>query len=412
MTDFSHHSSYSQVLPTSPTTDNNSLLGGGGEEEGISRVSHENYFEPVMYIGPDSLALFQSISHSKQAADQRPSPSRGLDVFCGCGIQGVTALKINLLDQVTFVEKNHRAIRFLRFNLLLNSIPLEERATRIIHDSVHNIHSHLSPPTPTPHNNSSSSSGSGNSSLPCPQFQLILANPPYIPTGLPKTGEGVGNGEERGLLGYGAGGGDGEEFIAFVYTDLLRYLALPTSPSEAAAQLSSGIYLVSNLVNVQQYPAKLSQWIEQSSGNAEFLEQLKQQKLRLSSFISHDKPWTPQEYAQLILNRENQVKGSSPSEGANTDPNVDQYSQDLIKIGIENVCNGLVFMKLHPAPSSASSASSSSDEDNTSTFPAPAVVLETRVEECPEQVWQLLNLPETFKERYLEIQQRLSDYLI
>jgi methylase of polypeptide subunit release factors len=366
MTDFSHHSSYS-----SPSSDSSSFP--------------ETYFEPVMYIGPDSLALFQSMSPPNTNPDGTQSffpstPSRALDVFCGCGIQGITALKINLVNKVTFVEKNHRAVRFLRFNLLLNGVPLER--AEVIHDNVQNIHSHLSSPSSSPPSLLSQQT----------QFQLILANPPYIPTGLlsKKASQET---SERGLLGYGAGGADGEEFIAFVYTDLIRYLALPLVSSGCAVGGASGVYLVSNLVNVHQYPAKLSQWITHSSqvsGNTEFLNQVTEHKLLFSGFISHDKPWTPHQYAQLILDR-----SSSASE---VNPKVDQYAQDLTEIGIESVCNGLVFLKLHAAPVPAATTAVS--------------IVETHVEECPEQVWQLLNLPETLKERYLEIQQKISQYRI
>jgi 16S rRNA G966 N2-methylase RsmD len=384
MTDFSHHSSHSEPLPTSP-------------------VTYETYFEPVMYIGPDSLALFQTIAPSRQDTSGHDSGSGrcGLDVFCGCGVQGITALKINLLDQMTFCEKNHRAVRFLRFNLILNSIATER--VKIIHDDVHNIHTHL-------RQSSSSSStrtreGEGDDRNADHLFQLILANPPYIPTGISEKASSTSGPDDRGLLGYGAGGGDGEEFIAFVYTDLVRYLSLP-SPST-----SSGVYLVSNLVNVKSYESKLTRWIQQSTGNDPFLETLQSLRLGWRGYISHDKPWTPQQYAQLILNRNNSQKTISDQTSGCIEVEIEKYTKDLTQAGVSDVCNGIILMQLHVLESS----SESSALDTPSVLPpstltnAPILIA---IEESPEQVWQLLNLSETFKERNRQLSQKLLEYSI
>lgn len=343
MTDYSHQSSLSNPIDTSPLT-------------------YETYFDPIMYIGPDSLALFQSLSISSiTSKESSTNLINGLDVFCGCGIQGVTTLKINLVNNLTFLERNHRAIRFLRFNLLLNSINMER--VKIIHDDVHNIHNHLT------FND---------------KFNIILANPPYIPTGLKQQEQEVQKEQSieeinRGLLAYGAGGSDGEEFISFVYQDISRYLTISLDNSP------SFIFLVSNLVNIELYSEKIINWI-QNQENQELVS-----KVNIKGYIIYDKPWNNLEYAQLILNRN--TLANSVEENTRKQLNVERYANDLSLLGVKNVCNGIIFLKL---------------QSNHSTNSVERVI---NKEQCSEQIWQLLNLPETSKEKNQEYLKKIHNFI-
>ncbi|CAJ1399221.1 unnamed protein product [Effrenium voratum] len=122
-------------------------------------------FEPVMYLSLDSYALI--------AAAPRRAAERVLDVCCGSGVQGMVAL--SYAREVTFVDVNERALSFSRFNCALNG--LYDRAS-FVRASVEDL-SELEPP-----------------------FQVILANPPFVPNP-------DGAATAAGPL-YSGGGSDGE----------------------------------------------------------------------------------------------------------------------------------------------------------------------------------------------------------
>lgn len=77
-----------------------------------SQIGRGSGFDPVMYVGVDSLGLVAAAPREKKA-------KRAIDFCSGCGIQGIVASKTYASD-VTLVELNPRAIRFARFNIYLN----------------------------------------------------------------------------------------------------------------------------------------------------------------------------------------------------------------------------------------------------------------------------------------------------
>lgn len=116
--------------------------------------------EPVMYIGPDSIGLVQHAPRSPphpttadraevfterpdgQEARSAPPKEKSsreeaetiLDLCCGSGIQGIAAAVLRGGNaRVTCVDINPRAVRFARFNALLNGLD-ETRFSAIIGD--------------------------------------------------------------------------------------------------------------------------------------------------------------------------------------------------------------------------------------------------------------------------------------
>eukprot|EP00960_Hanusia_phi_P023656 698330-Hanusia_phi.AAC.1 len=69
--------------------------------------------EPVMYIGPDSLGL---VHHAPWKEEEEV-----LDLCCGSGIQGIAAAKL-YGRRVTCVDISERAVRFAKFNAMLNDV--------------------------------------------------------------------------------------------------------------------------------------------------------------------------------------------------------------------------------------------------------------------------------------------------
>merc|ERR1712194_321055 len=104
-----------------------------------------------MYLSVDSQALLM-------AAPRSPLSDRALDLCCGCGVQGIVALK-HYAKQLTFLDVNGRAMRFARFNVHLNGF--EKQATFIEGDICDPVIQqdlvHRGP------------------------FDVVLANPPFVP---------------------------------------------------------------------------------------------------------------------------------------------------------------------------------------------------------------------------------------
>jgi len=110
----------------------------------------------VMYVGPDTVAC------AKHVSQQAPPPASILDLCCGCGVQGFVAYFQNLVSDfpppsLTFVDVNERCLQFTKMNAVMNQI--DSQIVTVGHD--------LSSVHPLPLEG---------------LFDLILANPPYVPT--------------------------------------------------------------------------------------------------------------------------------------------------------------------------------------------------------------------------------------
>ncbi|OUL19241.1 carbamoyltransferase [Nostoc sp. T09] len=150
----------------------------------------------VMYVGMDSMGLVYT-------APQYPA-NRVLDLCCGSGIQSLVASRYT--KEAIGVDINPRAIRFARFNAQLNGIS--------------NTHFYLG---------DLYEGASG-------YFDTILANPPFVPSPSQE-------------CRFRDGGVTGEEILAQIITESAKYLAP-----------NGKLFIVSDLVNIQQYESKLEQW--------------------------------------------------------------------------------------------------------------------------------------------------------
>ena len=161
-------------------------------------------FEPVMYLSDDSLALLD--------AAPKVQGLNILDICCGSGVQGISALQNNAAS-VTFSDLNPRALRFVRFNLALNSL-LSEACDFALGDAY--------------------------SALESKTFDGILANPPFLPNP-----DGIAS---QAIAMYGYGGSFGE--------DVLRSIVAGCSQ-----RLVTGgwLMMVTYAPNVEQMPERLRQ---------------------------------------------------------------------------------------------------------------------------------------------------------
>eukprot|EP00438_Fugacium_kawagutii_P036671 Skav201372 [mRNA] locus=scaffold176:429048:431061:- [translate_table: standard] len=139
-------------------------------------------FEPVMYLSDDSLALID--------ASPEVEGLHILDMCCGSGVQGISALARKAAS-VTFSDANPRALRFVRFNLAMNN--LSESACRFC-------------------------LGDAYSALDCDesQFDGILANPPFLPNP-----DGIAS---QAIALYGNGGAFGEDVLSSIVEGCPQWL--------------------------------------------------------------------------------------------------------------------------------------------------------------------------------------------
>ena len=131
--------------------------------------------EPVMYVGPDSLAL----------ADLASSLAKGkrvADVCAGSGVQGLVATRAGAAS-ICWVEAEARAAAFCRLNGALNDVEGD-----VVVDRVNNV-------------------ADGT-------YDVILANPPYVATPSSLSYE-----------AFAAGGPDGYDVLKDVVTYAARHLA-------------------------------------------------------------------------------------------------------------------------------------------------------------------------------------------
>lgn len=131
--------------------------------------------ELVYYIGSDSIDLASSTVRREVAST--------LDLCTGTGIQAILAAKHS--QKVTGVDINPRAVNFARFNALLNQV-----------DNVSFVEGYLYEPV-------------GDE-----KFDLILANPPFVPSPC----------EEADEVFYRDGGKEGHDILGEIVSGLPQHL--------------------------------------------------------------------------------------------------------------------------------------------------------------------------------------------
>jgi len=170
--------------------------------------------EPVMYLSEDSLAL-------AAAAPQQPCVQCLLDMCCGCGIQGILALKY-YAKEVAFVDLNPRALIFVHFNLLINGL-----ADKPVGLHLGNVYDAMPEE--------------------CMAVDLILANPPFIPNP-----QGIASGA---CAMFGDGGETGERILAEIIAGAPRVLAP-----------GGRLCFVAVVTNVAALPDRLQTWLVGGTG--------------------------------------------------------------------------------------------------------------------------------------------------
>ena len=153
--------------------------------------------DPVMYIGMDSHGLVQ-------CAPREPC-ERLLDLCCGSGIQGLVASRY--AREVVAVDLNPRAVRFSRFNAQLNGVQNHEVRFGSLYEPV-----------------------AGE------RFDVVLANPPFVPS-------------PDASLGFRDGGARGE-----------RLLRAIVEGAPAHLHLGGRVAIVTDLVDTETYPERLRAW--------------------------------------------------------------------------------------------------------------------------------------------------------
>ena len=154
--------------------------------------------DPVMYIGMDSHGLVQTAP--REACDSL------LDLCCGSGVQGIVASRY--AGHVIAVDINPRAIRFARFNAQLNGVSNHEVREGSLYDVVESM-----------------------------RFDVILANPPFVPS-------------PEANLKFRDGGATGENILRAIVE------AAPAHLNPAGR-----LCIVTDLVDVANYETKLASWL-------------------------------------------------------------------------------------------------------------------------------------------------------
>ncbi|GFH56949.1 hypothetical protein CTEN210_13425 [Chaetoceros tenuissimus] len=166
----------------------------------------------VMYIGPDSLALCQHKpirSHLKRlfspkGKNEEMSPFKLIDFCSGSGIQALsTLMTLKYIDpcaSAICVDINKRALRFTKFNSLFNGME----------DSrINTVHADLCDESLISKENILSIS---EERKPYNTFDMILCNPPFIPT--PRNvGDEVSEGINKRYGQFSTGGSSGDDVL-------------------------------------------------------------------------------------------------------------------------------------------------------------------------------------------------------
>ena len=192
----------------------------------------------VMYIGPDSLALVQHLPLDQlhQLEKNKRERSRGhriLDLCAGSGVQAISALaglrEISPTSKAMCVDINERALRFTKFNSMLNGMGdrveivkgdlIERRMLPLLEEATNQTPKSDSL-VPALRSHCLRGEGGGDSKED-DLFDIVLANPPFIPVPLVTTddtdpGHTSSSASQAIDLRYGlfsSGGADGEAVL-------------------------------------------------------------------------------------------------------------------------------------------------------------------------------------------------------
>ena len=193
----------------------------------------------VMYIGPDSLALVQHLPLEYQLhrlEKKKRERSRGhriLDLCAGSGVQAISALaglqELSPISKAVCVDINERALRFTKFNSILNGMGdrveivkgdlIERRMLPLLEEATNQTPKSDSL-VPALRSQLLRGEGGGDSKED-DLFDIVLANPPFIPVPLVTTddtdpGYASSSASQAIDLRYGlfsSGGADGEAVL-------------------------------------------------------------------------------------------------------------------------------------------------------------------------------------------------------
>eukprot|EP00941_MAST-03F_sp_MAST-3F-sp1_P005581 g5581.t1 len=198
-----------------------------------------NHFDPVMYLGNDSLGLLHLVPRDQ------PKVERHIDFCCGSGIQAISALQ-HYADHAVLVDINERAVLFSHANLRLNNIDTKRFDVRL---------------------GDGWSVVKGNE-----QFDTLTVNPPYLP-----------NDPDAPINAfsqlYGNGGPLGWTVTRKIYRGMTKHM-----------KECGRMYHVGNLMNPKMYPQYIRNWL--SEGNNSNKER------PVSVHLIHGKIFSPKEYVK------------------------------------------------------------------------------------------------------------------
>ena len=189
----------------------------------------------VMYVGPDSLALVQHLPLAQQVDSLELKNSQQnyliLDLCTGSGIQAIATLaalgQCNPTAKAICVDINERALRFTKFNSILNGMGerIDVLKGDISDDEALPMQNKLQDQAYTPGSLAQalrSFAGDKKGGMSTDGFDIVLSNPPFIP--VPQIQPAAGDGEslvdltrQSIDLRYGlfsSGGADGESILA------------------------------------------------------------------------------------------------------------------------------------------------------------------------------------------------------
>jgi len=344
--------------------------------------------EPVMYIGSDSLGLVRMAAIAKVKSASVPddstssgaAPLRVLDLCTGSGIQGIAFARMSALlgapAAVTCVDINPRAGRFARFNAALNGLDVNVAGEGCVQVCVGDLYKAVSGKDHTSQGGRGHEvDGAGG------RFDVILANPPFVPVP-----QGL-NDEVKRYDIFADGGGragtfvqksavlrafwesadscqvlplllleppspcpptprprpplsdsaDGEAIIGSILAGIPAHLQRGGTGENAGKHAHGGgwLCLVTELCNPRDFPAKIRAWM---MSNEEIKKSNQGPPLTYKGLVFHDA--SPHEYS---VARYSEVRAGSVAERP-------RWQQHLHACNISSVARGYLFLQLIDAP--------------------------------------------------------------